>query len=70
MTDSKTPIRRRIAPLLRPLAIGDAIEILAETSKDVKRIHSKVSQFGITHDRGFRGKLDWRTRLIRVERVR
>lgn len=60
----------RVAPLLAPLQVGEFVYIKADTSKQVKKVHSHVSRYGMNHNKGFRGKLDWRLRIIKVERVR
>lgn len=60
----------RMAALLHPMQVGDKISIEALTSREVKAVHSRVSRYGSLHNKGFRGKLDWRRQVIVVERVR
>lgn len=60
----------RIPHLLAPLQVGEAVNIEALSSAEIKKIHTRVSKYGLQHDRGFRGRYNWRQQVIRVERVR
>lgn len=55
---------------LADMAVGDVFTMPAPTAADCKRIHRNLSQYGLRHGKGFRGRIDTATRIITVERVR
>lgn len=61
--------RKPIYPLA-DMAVGDSIQLEAPTGPDTKRVHRAVSNHATRHDKGFRGKMDRRTRIITFTRVR
>ena len=52
------------------LAVGESVEVPVPTPRDVKRMCSNASQYGMRHDRAFRCKTDRQTRVMTITRVR
>ena len=52
------------------MEIGDTYTVHAPTSKDAKRVHRAASNYSDRHEKGFRGRMDRKTRMITFVRVR
>lgn len=70
MTSGSKTFGRTPTYPLAGMAVGDTITLPAPTAADTKRIHRNLSQYGLRHDKGFRGRMNTATRIITVERVR
>lgn len=71
-SDAQTPKRfgRPEVYPLKAMQVGDTLQLEAPTQADTKRIHRAVSQHAERHGRGFRGKMDRKTRIITFTRIR
>lgn len=61
--------RFEIKLILTGMNVGDVVAFHAETSEEIRRVHNRLSNFGRRNGKAFRGKSDWRTRSVVVERV-
>ena len=67
--DTTAP-RQKIACVLAQLQVGEHHDFTANSSSEIKRVHKLVSQFGVLHGKGFRGRTNRIDGVLRVTRMR